>query len=230
MIAVHQSPKKVTPSKEDYLKAIWSLSERREQSDVSTGELAGALNVSPPAVSKMLKQMERQQLVSHTPYYGACLTGQGRQIALKIVRRHRLLELFLAQTLNYALDSVHDEAERLEHHISDEFERRIDELLGHPRQCPHGSPIPTVEGHISSPQGAPLSEIEPPSILRVERLERADATLLPYLCENGLVPGAIIHLMQREPFAGDLQLEVSGRPLRLSRQAAQCVIVSPQGV
>ncbi|MDQ3756222.1 MAG: metal-dependent transcriptional regulator, partial [Acidobacteriota bacterium] len=75
MIAVHQSPKKVTPSKEDYLKAIWSLSERREQSDVSTGDLAGALNVSPPAVSKMLKQMERQQLVSHTPYYGACLTG-----------------------------------------------------------------------------------------------------------------------------------------------------------
>jgi len=229
MIAVHSSTKKVTPSKEDYLKAIWSLSERREQRDVSTGDLASALNISPPAVSKMLKQMERQQLVSHTPYYGACLTGQGRGIALKIVRRHRLLELFLAKTLGYSLDSVHDEAERLEHHISDEFERRIDELLGHPRQCPHGSPIPTAEGNISSPQGSPLSEIEPPSTLCVERLERADAVLLPYLCENGLVPGAVVRLIEREPFAGDLQLEVAGRPLRLSRQAALSVIVSPQG-
>lgn len=229
MIAVHKSMKKVTPSKEDYLKTIWSLSERREQPDVSTGDLAGALNVSPPAVSKMLKQMEQQQLVSHTPYYGACLTGQGRQIALKIVRRHRLLELFLAETLGYALDSVHDEAERLEHHISDEFERRIDELLGHPRQCPHGSPIPTVEGHISSQRGQPLVEIEPsPSALLVERLHRADDKLLSHLSANGLVPGVTIQLLEKEPFEGDLKIAVGGRRMSLSRRIAVSLIVLKQ--
>lgn len=144
-------PKKVTPSKEDYLKAIWTLSERKiEQQEASTGDLATALNVSPPAVSRMLKQMEQHSLVSHNRYYGVRLTEQGRGVALKIVRRHRLLELFLAQVLGYSLQTVHDEAERLEHHISDEFEERIDRLLGHPQRCPHGSPIPTIEGQFLS--------------------------------------------------------------------------------
>lgn len=143
--------RKVTPSKEDYLKAIWTLSERKiEQQEASTGDLAAALNVSPPAVSRMLKQMEQQSLVAHTRYHGVRLTAQGRGVALKIVRRHRLLELFLAQVLGYSLLTVHDEAERLEHHISDEFEERIDILLGRPSRCPHGSPIPTVEGQFVS--------------------------------------------------------------------------------
>ncbi len=150
-----KSPKprgrKMTPSKEDYLKAIWTLSERKiDQQEASTGDLAAVLSVSPPAVSRMLKQMEQQSLVSHTRYYGVRLTEQGRGVALKIVRRHRLLELFLAQVLGYSLDTVHDEAERLEHHISDEFEERIDALLGRPKTCPHGSPIPTIEGQFVS--------------------------------------------------------------------------------
>lgn len=145
-----RSAKKLTVSKEDYLKAIWSLSERRagEKTEAATNDLAEMLNVSPPAVSRMLKQMERQSLVAHTPYYGVSLTAKGRQVALKIVRRHRLLELFLAQILGYDLNSVHDEAERLEHHISEEFEERIDALLDFPRQCPHGSPIPCRDGKI----------------------------------------------------------------------------------
>lgn len=143
MSAVQKSEKKVTTSKEDYLKAIWSLSERTGmEQEAGTGDLAGALSVSPPAVSKMLKQMEGQGLVAHVPYYGVRLTDKGRAVALRIVRRHRLLERFLVDTLGYDLTSVHDEAERLEHHISDEFEERIDVLLGHPMQCPHGSPIP----------------------------------------------------------------------------------------
>lgn len=137
----------VTPSKEDYLKAIWTLSERpNERAAAGTNDLATELQVSPPAVSKMLKQMERQSLVSHIPYYGVSLTETGREVALKIVRRHRLLELFLFQVLKYPDDTVHDEAERLEHHISDEFENRIDEILGFPTECPHGSPIPQRTG------------------------------------------------------------------------------------
>jgi DtxR family Mn-dependent transcriptional regulator len=139
-----EAKKKLTVSKEDYLKAIWSLSERAtiDKIEAGTNDLAEALQVSPPAVSRMLKQMEKQSLVAHVPYYGVRLTEKGREAALKVVRRHRLLELFLAKILKYDLDSVHDEAERLEHHISEEFERRIDELLGFPESCPHGSYIP----------------------------------------------------------------------------------------
>ena len=144
-----EAKKKLTVSKEDYLKAIWSLSERStaEKTEAGTNDLAERLQVSPPAVSKMLKQMERQSLVAHVPYYGVRLTEKGREVALKVVRRHRLLELFLAQVLKYSLDTVHDEAERLEHHISDEFEQRIDALLNFPVKCPHGSPIPSREGN-----------------------------------------------------------------------------------
>ena len=140
--------RKVTPSKEDYLKAIWTLSERgtAARQEAMTNDLAEMLQVSPPAVSKMIKQMQAQSLVTHTPYYGVHLTEKGRSVALRIVRRHRLLELFLAKILNYPLDTVHNEAERLEHHISATFEERIDILLGHPEYCPHGSPIPKRNG------------------------------------------------------------------------------------
>lgn len=140
--------KPVTPSREDYLKAIWTLSERRVAGQTAgTKDLAKELEVSLPAVSKMLKQMEQQSLVAHVPYYGVQLTVKGRTIALRIVRRHRLLELFLSEILGYDSELVHDEAERLEHHISDEFENRIDILLKFPKKCPHGSPIPNREGN-----------------------------------------------------------------------------------
>ncbi|MEJ7849506.1 MAG: metal-dependent transcriptional regulator [Pyrinomonadaceae bacterium] len=139
---------KVTTSKEDYLKAIWTLSERESDGrpEAMTNDLAERLQVSPPAVSRMLKQMERHALVAHVPYYGVRLTNKGREVALKIVRRHRLIELFLTEILDFSPQMVHDEAERLEHHISDEFERRIDTLLGFPKKCPHGSPIPSTAG------------------------------------------------------------------------------------
>lgn len=137
----------MTPSKEDYLKAIWTLSERCvERQTAGTKDLAKVLQISSPAVSKMLKQMERQSLVAYVPYYGVQLTVKGRAIALRIVRRHRLLELFLSEILGYDPHLVHDEAERLEHHISDEFEEKIDLLLGFPKKCPHGSPIPNSDG------------------------------------------------------------------------------------
>jgi len=148
-MTIIQPKKKVTTSKEDYLKAIWSLSERsiEGKSEAGTNDLSALLGVSPPAVSKMLKQMERQSLVAHMPYYGVRLTEKGREVALRIVRRHRLLELFLWKILKYDEHPVHDEAERLEHHISEEFEQKIDALLGFPKQCPHGSPIPGPNGN-----------------------------------------------------------------------------------
>ncbi len=144
---------KVTASKEDYLKAIWMLSECGAddgRQEATTSDLAEKLQVSPPAVSRMLKQMERQSLVTHTPYYGVLLTEKGRAVAIRIVRRHRLLELFLTKILNYLPNAVHAEAERLEHHISAEFEMRIDALLGFPKTCPHGSPIPNRAGNFQT--------------------------------------------------------------------------------
>ncbi len=149
MSKIVKNKRKVTTSKEDYLKAIWSLSERsaEQKSEALTRDLAVHLSVSPPAVSRMLKQMEQQSLVAHTPYYGVRLTDKGREVAIHIVRRHRLLELFLTDVLGYDQNSVHDEAERLEHHISDEFEQRIDALLKFPKHCPHGSPIPSRDGN-----------------------------------------------------------------------------------
>ncbi len=228
MVVTSESNKQVTQSTEDYLKAVFSLSEARAEREASTGDLAEALGVSPPAISKMLKHLEKLSLVAHTPYHGVCLTKKGRRIALKTIRRHRLLELFLAQLLGYALESVHDEAERLEHHISDEFERRIDTLLGSPDCCPHGSPIPTRDGQIVSSHGQPLSDIEAPASLRIERLRASDSELLRHLSASGLLPGTIIRLIKRELFGGDLNLEIDKRKLRLSCQAARSVIVSLQ--
>ncbi len=142
---VETRPGAVSPSVEDYLKAVLRLTETTGR-DATTGDVATALGVSPPAVSKMLKRLEERGLVARTPYRGVELAALGRVVAVRIVRRHRLLERFLADVLGYPLDRVHDEAERLEHHISDEFERRIDAALGHPGRCPHGSPIPARLG------------------------------------------------------------------------------------
>ena len=143
---------KITTSKEDYLKAIWTLSERETsgRNHAATKDLAKRLGVSPPAVSRMLKRMQTQSLVVHTPYFGVSLTAKGREVALHIVRRHRLIELFLMRILNYSPQTVHHEAERLEHHVSDEFESKIDALLGFPDKCPHGSPIPNRAGNFKA--------------------------------------------------------------------------------
>lgn len=216
----------VSVSTEDYLKAIWSLSEASAQPEVSTGDLAETLRVSPAAISKMLKQLQKQTLVTHTPYHGVRLTKRGRLIALKTLRRHRLLERFLAETLGYSLESLHDEAERLEHHISDEFEQRIDALLGNPDQCPHGSPIPTVNGEIVVSRGEPLSDLEPPTPVRVLRLRTADGELQKHLSEYGILPGANMSFVKREPFGGDLTIDVGKRRVNLSSSAARSVIVT----
>jgi DtxR family transcriptional regulator, Mn-dependent transcriptional regulator len=130
----------LSPQSEDYLKAIYSLGTDR----VNTQSLADRLEVKPGSVTEMLKRLAELGLVEHKPYYGARLTPAGERIALELIRHHRLLESYLHQALGYALEDVHREAERLEHHISEEFEARISELLGHPTHDPHGDPIPTL--------------------------------------------------------------------------------------
>lgn len=216
----------VTRSVEDYLKAIFAFSEERLANEANTGDLAAALNVSPPAISKMLKQLQTQRLVTHTPYHGVRLTAQGRRIALRIVRRHRLLERYLVEALGYALDEVHDEAERLEHHVSDDFIRRIDAHLNHPHDCPHGSPIPTVDGHIIHVHGQPLSDAVADTPLHIKQLTTDDAEHLRFMQSHALLPGARLRVVNREPFGGDLTIMLDDTTLNISRRIAGKILVA----
>lgn len=218
----------VTPSNEDYLKAIYSFSEELGRSEASTGDIAEALGISHPAVSKMLKQLEKQSLVQHTPYHGVRLTGSGRLAALKTIRRHRLLELYLVKALGYSIESVHAEAEQLEHHISDKFEQRIYDVLNKPKYCPHGSPIPSIKGRIAPLLGISLSDVNPPADLNIARLRIFDSKLLEYLEQSGLLPGTNIKLVERPRFGGDLKISIKGRRLALSLQAAKGIFVIPR--
>ncbi len=229
MVHLATKTKAVTRSTEDYLKAIFSISEEhapKEKRGASTNDLAAALSVSPPAISKMLKQLQQQKLVAHTPYHGVRLTAQGRRIALRIVRRHRLLERYLYEALGYALDEVHDEAEQLEHHVSDNFICRIEARLTLPDICPHGSPIPSVDGRIAEVIGQPLSAIEAVADLTIEQLMTDDAELLRFMQTHALTPKTRLRLVRSESFGGDMLIRIGKQTLSLSRHIARHVLVS----
>src|SRR4051812_41969503 len=145
---------------ENYVKAIALITARDHDRDaVATGELALALGVSPGTVTGMLKTLSEASLATYTPYEGARLTTSGRQLAMKVIRRHRLLELFLVRTLNMSWDEVHGEAEHMEHAASERLIDRIDDFLGHPAVDPHGDPIPRADGSVTETEGTPLSKI-----------------------------------------------------------------------
>ncbi len=212
-----------TPSVEDYVKAIYKA--QSAQCEVTTHEIAERVGVSPPAVSKMLKRLASLKLVTHAPYMGVQLTEAGEKIALEIVRHHRLLEQYLVQALGYSWDAVHEEAERLEHHISEEFEDKIDALLGFPATCPHGDPIPARDGTIRAVADRALSTQTIPGPLKIQRVSDRDAALLRYLKELGLLPGTAIEFVEREPFDGAFLLQVGGSLVRISPTAAKQVFV-----
>jgi DtxR family transcriptional regulator, Mn-dependent transcriptional regulator len=216
-----------SPSVEDYVKTIYKA--HAENGNVSTVELAERLHVSAPAVSKMLRRLTELRLVAHTPYHGVKLTRAGEKMALEIIRHHRLLELYLVQAMGYSWDAVHEEAERLEHHISEEFEERIDRLLGYPSTCPHGDPIPTRAGTIGRTSNRSLAEHRRPSRLRVRRVSDEDSDLLRHFRSLGVLPGAAIELIEQEPFEGSFVLRVGGKTVRLTPQAARHVFVESSG-
>src|SRR5689334_887045 len=145
-----------TQSVEDYLKAIYQLASDAE--NVTTSGIAARVRTSPAAVTKMLRHLDKLNLVTHTPYRGVRLTEAGEKIALEVIRHHRLLERYLTEALGYDWSEVHDEAERLEHAISDELEERIDRMLGYPASCPHGEPIPGKDGAIAPREGRSLAQ------------------------------------------------------------------------
>lgn len=210
---------------EDYLKAIYTLT--RNQEPASTSSLATRLGVSAPAVSAMLKRLSEQGLVEYVPYHGTELTTSGRQEALRTIRRHRVLELFLVQKLGYDWDQVHDEAERLEHVASDHLIAEMTRILGEPEWDPHGAPIPGVGQTFEDPQHPALADLEigRPALLR--QVNDEDPALLRYLVELGLVPGVEVEILGRAPFGGPLRLRVGTNEQIIGQELSQSLRVEP---
>jgi DtxR family Mn-dependent transcriptional regulator len=196
-----------TAAIEDYTKAIFALQER-EAGAVTTTALAARLGVTPGSVSAMLKKLDAAGLVAHEPYRGVRLTPKGRRVALEVMRHHRLIELFLAEVLDMPWDRVHDEAEVLEHVLSEELEALIAAKLGHPTEDPHGDPIPSAELELPEPTGVPLEELEPGHAGRFARVSDADPEMLRWLADRAVRPGDHLEVLAKQPFGGPLTVRV----------------------
>jgi len=194
---------------EDYLKAVYHLATHGDP--VTTGLLAQELGVSSPSVSSMVKRLEDGELLARPDTRSIRLTAAGEREALRVIRRHRLLETFLARALDLPWDEVHAEAELLEHALSDRLEERIDAALGHPTHDPHGDPIPPREGPHSEDWGVSLESVVPGSRFRVERVSDRDSAALRHLGRLGVVPGSVLDVDEQEPFGGPYWVRVDGQ-------------------
>ncbi|HEX3235186.1 MAG TPA: metal-dependent transcriptional regulator [Gemmatimonadales bacterium] len=212
----------LTRSVEDYLKAIYRLSP--EGRPASTSEIAHLLELSAPSVSGMVKRLSELGLLEHAPYKGVQLTPEGRRAALRMVRRHRLIEAYLVQFLDYPWDTVHQEAERLEHAVSDQLVERMAAALGHPTTDPHGDPIPEADGSIHEPLCTPLSELEVGQIVEIRRVDESEPERLRYLASLGLRPGVVVTLLDRQPFGGPVTLDAGGESHVIGQELAQVLL------
>jgi DtxR family Mn-dependent transcriptional regulator len=207
----------VSESAQDYLKAIWKL---ERAGDMSTSALAESLDVTPASATAMLKKLATLGLVVHERYRGAALTPAGERMALEVVRHHRLLELYLMEALGLSWDQVHAEAEKLEHHLSDELEARIDQALGFPTRDPHGDPIPSPELLLARDELTCLSDLEAGSMTVIRRVPDSDPELLRYLATLGLVPAEEVTVVEQAPFDGPVTIEVRGSRHAIGRSLA----------
>lgn len=218
-----QHPSALTRSQQDYLKALYLL--HGDQRPVPTGDLAQRLGISSPSVSEMVTRLSTQGLVEHDRHRGQQLTREGRKVALELVRHHRLLEMFLVQVLGYSLDEVHDEAERLEHVISERMEARIFELLGRPELDPHGHAIPTLTGKVRPPSERPLSSSRAGERVVVQGVSDEDAGRLRELERRGLLPGTRIEIIKVSEYEGPLECRIKGRRVSVPLGLARAVFV-----
>jgi DtxR family Mn-dependent transcriptional regulator len=212
----------LTRSVEDYLKAIYRLSSGGHPA--STSQIAQRLELSPPSVSGMIRRLSDQGLLEHVPYKGVELTIEGRRIALRMLRRHRLIEAYLVAFLDYAWDTVHDEAERLEHAVSDVLVERMAHALGHPRVDPHGDPIPGADGSIPEFIHVPLTDIAVGETVTVCRADTTDPGRLRYIAEAHLMPGTRVSVLDRQPFHGPIALEVGGIERMIGHEIAALLL------
>ncbi len=217
---------------EDYLKAIYKLAHEGEGAAVGTGAVAQALGVSAPSATNMLKRLAAAGLIEHRSRRGVTLTPAGEKAALEVVRHHRLLELYLTEALGYSWDTVHAEADRLEHAVSEELEARLDAVLGYPTVDPHGDPIPALDGTVTAAPDRPLPSLEPGQTGIVGRVSDADPAKLRYLADLGLVPGAAVTLLETLPFDGPLRVQIGdadGSEHVLGRELATDIFVRSAG-
>ncbi len=212
-----------TAAVEDYVKTIYKLQTQTET--VSTSALAERTGTSAAAVTKMLKHLAEANLVAYTPYHGVRLTSMGEKIALEVIRHHRLLELYLAQAMGYSWDQVDAEAEKLEHVISEEFEARIDALLGHPHTCPHGDPIPMPDGTLIEERLRTLGECEPGETVTVARVKDTNAAVLRALTQRVIHLHTVVTVLERDMIDGLLTVEVDGTTQMIGPALAGSVFV-----
>ena len=207
---------------EDYLKSLWKLG----PNNVGTQELADSLDVTPASVTKMILRLTDIGLVDHIPYKGASLTRKGELEALSVVRRHRLLETFLSQTLGLGREQLHVEAERLEHALSKELEAAIAEYLGNPTRDPHGHPIPGPNGELYDETDLPLSDSPINMTLTVMQVPDNDSNILSWLENNGIHPGIKLKIISRDDFDGGLNVIIGNSKIRISSSIASLVKIS----
>lgn len=223
MVTLENQAASVTPVIEDYLKTIYTL--RQTHGRAKTTTLAESLNVKPPTITAMLKTLADLKLVEYEPYRGVELTDKGEQIALEVIRHHRLIELYLVEALGFTWDEVHDEAEVLEHAISERLEARIAAYLGDPARDPHGDPIPTLEGTIVAHESRTLADLPVKTRARVTRVCDQHAERLRYLAKLGLVPGARVQVIVQAPFDGPVTVSINKTAHALDRLLAQKIMV-----
>jgi DtxR family Mn-dependent transcriptional regulator len=212
-------------STQDYLKHIYELTANGESA--TTNALSERLNVKPASVTNMVQKLASADppLVQYQKHQGVTLTNEGEKAALEVIRHHRLLEAWLVQTLGYSWDEVHEEAERLEHVISEDFERRIAAAMGHPLRDPHGEPIPTAELKMPAEVSTPLSALRPNQKAKVQSVRHADNDLLRYLESQGLVPGAEIEILDYSPFDHNLTVKAGAKTAVLGLSVSRRIFV-----
>jgi DtxR family Mn-dependent transcriptional regulator len=213
----------LTEPVEDYLKAIYALETRFGAA--ATSDVATALEVAPASVTGMIRRLATQGYLDHVPYRGVQLTALGRAAALRTIRRHRILETYLTRVLGYPWDRVHDEAERLEHAASDDLIERMAAALGHPTADPHGAPIPTPDGTVDERPLRTLADLDVGETVHMVRVSDKNPSLLRYLAEIALQPGAEVTLVARAPFDGPLTLRIgAAEPVVGPNLAAQVLV------
>lgn len=206
--AISTTRRGVSEAVEDYLKAIHGLQARGDEGLVKTNAIARRLGVTPASASSMVAKLADLSLVTHVSYRGARLTPKGERIALEVVRHHRLLETYLAEAFGMPWDRVHEEAEVLEHHISEELEQRIASVLNHPTRDPHGDPIPTEDLALPTESTVALSDLVPGQTARFTRVSDSDPAILAYLAEQDIMPGAALLVTDKQPFHGPLFVQI----------------------
>ena len=214
----------LSQSVQDYLKTIYALHQHGERT--TTNDLAEKLDVAPASVSGMIKKLSELKLVDHEPYQGVRLTPAGEKMALAIIRHHRLIELYLTEAMGYTWDRVHEEADRLEHAISEEFADKISTLLGDPKVDPHGDPIPTKEGTVASTSASLLKDVSAGHTVRVERVRDEDPALLRLFAELGLLPKSQVFVESVSADGATWQVRIAGRiAQQIGREVAYNVYV-----